>query len=190
MDLGAWVEAHAGADVIVQVALALDRKTATGNRLADAQHDEQLSEETGRLIGIVDGMLYLDRPTYPSSVSVPEVIALIEQSIKERGTPPYGVFASGASPTPIAPSRVTEIELDRKGVGRQRFEQRRAESARERAFIRHLVATEPCCVCGRVVQPGDGGYDILGPGSRRGDEGDPDSIPVAATWRVVCLRHQ
>jgi hypothetical protein len=191
MDLAAWVHAHVGADVIVRLALVYSEETEDGEQADHVIDFDRVYEETGRLIGIVDGLLYLDYPTNPTSMPIPLVIAGIRERIDGRA-PRYGITAGGgfvSAPLPFDPAHVVEIVLDRDGIGRQRALADRRESEEALALIRGIVATQPCCLCGRMVQPEDAGYEVVAPDTGLGEEGDPWYVPIGPTWRVVCRRH-
>jgi hypothetical protein len=192
MDLKSWVNEHAGEDVIVRCALDNSEFDAEGNDVRDQPDFDRLHQEAGRLIGLVDGLLYLDRPAGPTSLPLPDVIRAIKDFKAHTGAPPWpGVMAGegGTAATHyVDPAVVLEIDVDHGGVSR-RAEGEHREVERDLQSLNHVVDTQPCYLCGRMVQPGEEPYDILGPESGLGEEGDPDGIPGDRTWKVICSRH-
>jgi len=193
MDLGPWAAENAGVDVIVRCATILGEFDKDGNYEPGPPNFDELDEQTGRLVGFVDGFLYLDDPSSPTSMPLPVLIQAIRELTAELGEPPWlGVMQAdgyGAAPRQNDPALVAEIEVDHEGVGRRQAEEQRLEYERERTLINHVVDTQPCYLCGRMVERGKEPYEVLGPDSGRGEEGDLDYIPCDPAWKVICSQH-
>ena len=185
MDLALWVDAHADMDVIVRLALVVGEFNEEGEWIAEPPDFTRLYEETGRLIGIVDGFLYLDHPADSTSMPIPQVIQMIREFTDKTDERPWGMVVTcvgaTASPHPVDPALIAEIEVDHAGVGRQRADAQRVAHEEKTRHIDHIVSTEPCCLCGRMVQSGDGGYYVLAPDSGLGESGDPRYVPIGPT---------
>lgn len=192
MDLWSWANAHAGLDVIIRCAIDDQEAGVDGEVVAGWMAFDRLDEQTGRMVGMVDGLLYVDRPTSPSSMPVSRVMEDIRQWIEQTGEPPWCMVAVGdggsAGVSSVDPALIMSIALDEQGIERQRANEQQIEYDRELALLKKLGASEPCCLCGRMLQAEET-YDILGPDTGQGDEGEPGYIPIGSTYRVVCHNH-